>query len=210
MNDFKKFRHNQAYRSWQVINLPCYWRRNTKGCSSPELWVKDTFDVTTAILQDSLSSLWSPVFSWPPRALQCSVLSACPWGGANRQRVWPCRVQGCPSVLRREGAMSPGILGKGSLSLSEHPGGPPSLHSILIPKLADFQSLVCTITTPEIMVKGSGVGPRFYVNPHSMVWDFENPGPAALEENHQRPDHSSLLSPALINSTYLSALCSLL
>ena len=118
--------------------------------------------------------------------------------------------RGCPSVLRREGAMSPGILGKGSLSLSEHPGGPPSLHSILIRKLAVFQSLVCTIITPEIMVRGSGVGPRFYVNPHSMVWDFENPGPAAREENHQLPDHSSLLSPALINSTDLSALCSLL
>lgn len=186
--------------------LPCYWRRNTKGCcSSPELWVKDTFVPENTLLFSG--TLWAPCgcqYFHGPQALQRSVLSAYPWGGADRQRVQPCRVQGCPSVLRRGGAMSTGILGKGFLSLSEHPE-PPS-YSILTLNMAVFQSLVCTITTPEIMVRGSGMGPRFYVNPHSM----RSPGPATQDENHQPPDHSSLLPPALINSTGLSALCPLL
>ena len=121
-------KHTEVGKS---LILPCYWRRNIKGCcSSSELWVKDIFDVTTAILRDSLSSLWSSVFSWPPGSAALSAVRLS-LRGCSRQQVWPCRVQGCPSVLRRGGAMSPGILGKGSLSLSEHlRGGAPS-YSIL-------------------------------------------------------------------------------
>lgn len=60
--------------------------------------------------------------------------------------------------------------GEGGATLVLHPH----------PQHSSFQSLVYN-NPPEIVVRGSGMGPRFYVNPHSM----RSPGPATQDENHQ-------------------------
>lgn len=126
--------------------------------------------MTTALFS---GTLWAPCgrqYFHGPQALQCSVLSAYPWGCGRGGECWPCGVQGCPSVLRgRSHEFRNPRKGLPFTLRTPWGGGEPPCVLPSSPSTQQF-SVTGVYNNPpcKVIVEGSGMGPRFYVNPHSM------------------------------------------